>query len=154
MSLKVVPLTWELAREFAPTVSIADAVECRRMGMSVEFALMTGIFEATIIGCRAYAVVEDEKTVVGAFGTTHHGAIWSLWANLTRAQKLQVLQETPEWVATLKRFYRHHGRPPLGNLVDADNKQALDWIRHTGCFEIAETPDMRYGTPFYRFEVK
>lgn len=132
--LTAIPLTWELCKALAPKVNPADSWECHREGHSVEQALASGL----LMG-KAYAVTQEDtlNDPVGAFGYTCSNTIWSLWGHLTRRQSLQVLRETPEWVAGMVERAKPH---VLWNYADPNNTKAVEWLRASGAFLVDDEP--------------
>lgn len=127
-------------------LSPAEGAECVAVGLSPKIALLMGYLEGP-----AWAV---ERTVsgslVGCFGYTRTGVIWSLWGSLGRAERAQLAGETIPWVSAMVTAYG--GR--LSNHVSVDNKVARLWLHKTGCFEWADEPHLVAGKPFLRFTTK
>lgn len=138
--LTAVPLTWEHCEALAGRIADEDTSECLAMGHTPLQALAGGC----MLG-EGFAVIRaDSFTPVGAFGWTTEGTIWSLWAELSPKESVQVLRESGVWVRTLVL------RSPfdaLHNHVATANRRALKWIRTTGAFWIDDpepTADFLY----------
>lgn len=149
MILQARPLSWDLIGHLAPRINKDDAGECKVSNLDPLQALSTG----AMVG-PAWAVVrQDSGTPVGAFGFTPAGSIWSLWADLTMRESLEVLQGTPEWVHGMAAVHHQSVRGErLHNHVACSNKRALTWLRMSKCFWIDPTEVDVRGVPHHYFE--
>jgi hypothetical protein len=94
----------------------------------------------------------DPDDILGAYGWTDLGTIWSLWRKLTRAESLSVLTHTPLWV---REMLRASGRAYLYNRVYAHNKSALAWLTLSKCFTISTDKELtEAGQVIHYFETR
>ncbi len=123
----------------------SDLEECRILGYSPMGAMAAGLMFGD-----AFAALDTETAQpVGAFGWSVGGIIWSLWTPLTKLQSLQVLRESPNWIAELVRL---SGEKRLSNHVLATNKSTLEWLKLTKCFAIDPYPVVLRGEEFNYIE--
>lgn len=92
------------------------------------------------------------EDILGAYGWTAEGTIWSVWRNLSREESLSVLVHTPLWVRGLVvasewAFLHNH--------VSSTNLPALAWLKASKCFDFTPEEDLVVDeVVFHRFQTK
>ena len=141
------PLAPGHCADLAPTVCEADRLDLISHGFNPEAALETALGEPG----EAWAVGYADGTVLGAFGWTEEGSIWSMWKNLTRGEQKRLLKLTPQVVRAMV----EDAKRPLGNVVWEGNKRVISWLRASKCFTFLDTdPYVWEGRPYLPFFVK
>lgn len=127
--LRADPLTWECCFTLPLKLREIDLKETHGMPVdALAYAKRTD-------GGKSWEVRTDDhhRTLLGAFGFTGKGTIWSLWADLSLAQAREILDETAPWVDHMVFL---SGREFLFNYVDVENRLAIKWLSLSGCFTI------------------
>lgn len=68
--------------------------------------------------------------VLGAFGWTSLGTIWSMWRPLTRCEARDALTWAPHFIQAMV----EDAGMRLGNIVWEGNSQTIRWLEATNCF--------------------
>lgn len=132
MKLEPGILSWHSCAVLADVIRQEDLLECSGKP-----------FDALLLGMRSggdcwTCVAQPDDHVayprlLGAFGYTDHGTIWSLWRDLSTRESLAILRHTPLWVRTM---LEASGREFLFNFVHVDNHPAVGWLHKSNCFLI------------------
>lgn len=125
MQLEAVPLTYSAIFSLAGRIRAADKLECNG---DVVHAMSHSFTQ----GGEAWAAMNGSNPV-GAFGWTKPGLIWSLWADLSTAEAMDVLRQTPAWTTYM---VNASGLDFLKNYVDESNHVTLRWLKAAGCFTV------------------
>lgn len=132
MSYWVRPLTAAHCEALAPHVSEDDRLDLAASDHSPEVALASGLREPG----EAWACGIDEDHILGAFGWTTYGTVWSMWRPLTLGEKKDLLRLAPKFIRAM---VADAGGRTLGNIVAADNRNVRDWLNATGCITFLDT---------------
>lgn len=136
------PFTAAHARQLAPKIGEVDLKEIRLAGYpDAESALLSGLKVGPCWG------VLDEGEVLGVFGYSAQGIIWSFWSTLTKRQALTVLRHTRDYVS---RMVKRSGKPILVNAVLRENTPVLRWLEASKCFDLWNDP----SSPLIYFHTK
>lgn len=143
-------LTLGRAFAIAPLIRHQDRLECGRDRDPLA-AMLYGLSHGD-----AWVALDPHGAPLGVYGWTRHGAIWSLWRDMTRAESIAVLKHTPLWVAQM---VQASGHPFLFNFVSASNSAALGWLETSRCFDIDYRRVMMHegepwGYPAFGFKTK
>jgi hypothetical protein len=138
MDLQPGDLGWAEVFELSRLVRHGDLLECGRHGPIA--ALMLGTHKDG----KAWTALHGDR-LLGAFGWTAYGTIWSLWRDLTLGEAREVLRRTPQWVDSM---VFQSGRQFLYNYVACDNVAALGWLRRSGSFAIDYNAVQHKGMDF------
>lgn len=135
---RLAPLTEEDGNNLAPHVSEAYRLDLAASGNNPVVALEHALEEPG----QAWAVldVEDASHVLGAFGWTEAGSIWSMWRLLTRTESKELLKLAPRFIAAL---VQDAGRQ-LGNIVWEGNGEVIRWLEATECFTLLVDRGLTY----------
>jgi hypothetical protein len=127
------PLRPVHCENLAPHVSEEDRRDLLASDYSPETALQSALQEEG----EAWAVGlgTDESHVLGAFGWTTRGAIWSMWRPLTLTERKHLLKLAPRFIEAMSA----DANRLLGNLVCVENEQIIAWLRATGCITLLDT---------------
>lgn len=124
------------AEELAPHVCAADCEEIAEAGYADPLAcLLDGIQQGPCFGAW------DGNTIIGVYGYTRGGLIWSFWRDLTRAQARAVFRFTRPMVAEM---VAKSGHPFLYNVVLRSHTKAVAWLKRCGCFEVRDVGDFAF----------
>lgn len=144
MALRLTPLTEHYCRLLAPRVSEGDRQDCVVHDYDPEAALLAGLN-----GGPCCAVL-DGLEVIGAFGWTYEGTIWSLWAELSPEQVKWIMRYTAEMVRQIMR----DAKRPLMNAVWEGNRHTISWLKRSHCFDFLDTTLEYQDKVFLPFFVK
>lgn len=140
------PLTTAAALVLGSKLRCDDQREVVLMGGDPTTAISTGLLTSEL--SRG---IYDGNEIIGAFGYTSTGVVWSLYADLTPAQSRSILFQAPGWIGRMRRT---HGQP-LWNYVPADHKKTIRWLKATGCIDFPPLPPMNFnGVPHLKFTTK
>lgn len=79
------------------------------------------------------------------------GAIWTLWADLSKAQARELLK----WAGRWARVIAIRSKRPLSNIYREDNTKTARWLRLTRCVNILdEHPIQWQGRTYIPFTLK
>lgn len=141
MTWRVVPLSPDLCDALAPHVSEEDRLDLIASGYSPQIALYSALLEPG----EPWAVLGDGDHVLGAFGWTEAGTIWSMWRPLTIREKATLLKHAPQFIRAM---VTDSGDLRLGNVVYEGNEGTIAWLRATKCFTFLDSP-LTYGNRTY-----
>ncbi len=82
---------------------------------------------------------------VGPHPNSPNGCPWLLGTDAIRTIRRQFFRESKLWAGWMARFY-----PTLHNVVDVENVDSIDWLKHCGFTVSTEAVFLR-GNPFYPF---
>lgn len=132
---------WPLVEGLSKRLSAHAMEECAAGGHAPFDALASG----GMYGKGYMALKPSEGIALGAWGWTRLGTIWSLWADLSPEEALQIYRLAP---GEAQRMLAESGQPRLYNAVPSHHKETLRWVEHAG-FSIGE-PDLDIGlTPIW-----
>ena len=120
-------LDWRAVFTLGANLAESDRLECLS---GDPMAVLAG---ATTTG-QAWTALDGDR-ILGAYGYTDEGTIWSLWSELSREESMAVLLHTPLWVRTM---LHESGREWLYNFVSVGNEQAIAWLKLSGCFDVSD----------------
>lgn len=135
--LHVEPLTIKAGEELAPTLRHMDRLEVTAHGFTPKDAL----WFAAMNPSRSWALYGPDG-IIGAFGYSTLGTIWSLFTLLTPKECVVITKETPRWV---KAMVEDSGLPTLANAVATANLQAVRWLKSSGAFTLNEARGYSFG---------
>lgn len=141
------PLRQDHIEALAPHVSEADRLDLLAADYDPETALQQALLEPG----EAWAAGSREGHILGAFGWTEAGAVWSMWRPLTRGEQRTILKLTPRLVRAL---VRDAGGIPLGNVTYVGNTQIIDWLKATNCFTFLDSEFIWRERAYVPFFVK
>jgi len=136
-------LDWNAVFTLGANLSDSDRLEC------LSGDPMSVLAGATTTG-QAWTALSPER-ILGAYGYTDEGTIWSLWAELSREESMAVLAHTPLWVRTL---LHESGREWLYNWVSLANRPAIAWLKMSGCFDVSDRIVTFSGISAHYFRTK
>lgn len=140
-----VPLNYGHILQLAPKLQASDLADLTLHEGDPEGALISGLSSG-----EAYAVL-DGDTVIGAGGWTVEGAVWSLWADLSKGQAKELLR----WAARWARVIAIRSKRPLGNVYRSGNHKTARWLKLTKCVTILDDhPIMWNGQTYIPFHLK
>lgn len=140
------PLAKHHCTRLAPLVCEADRLDLIAHNSDPEAALETALKEPG----EAWAVGYHDGPILGAFGWTEAGAVWSVWADLTRGEQRRLLRLTPEVVLAVAQ----DAKRPLGNVVWEGNTRVLSWLKASKCFTFLDNHLLWEGRRYIPFFVK
>lgn len=135
------PLTPAHCEALSPHVSEEDRIDLLAADYSPETALEQALSEPG----DAWAAGIEEDHILGAFGWTEAGAIWSMWRALTFSERKTLLQAAPRFIRAMVR----DAKRPLGNLTYVGNERIIEWLNSTGCFTFLVDRRLTYGNREY-----
>lgn len=133
-------------RRLAPEVCEPDRLDLIAHGADPASALESAL------SCpgEAWAVGYHDGPVLGAFGWTEEGSIWSMWRDLSRGEQKRLLKMTPQVI----RAIAEDAQRPLSNVVWEGNRRVIAWLRASKCFTFLDSRFIWEDRPYIPFFVK
>ena len=152
LSLEPGYLDWRAVFTLGANLTESDRLECLSGDpMSVLAGATTTGQAWTALRSRDGEDSPHEGRILGAYGYTDEGTIWSLWSELSREESMAVLTHTPLWVRTM---LHESGREWLYNWVSLANQKAIAWLKLSGCFDVSDRVVTFSGMSAHYFRTK
>lgn len=139
-------LDWRHIKQFDKVIRKGDLIECLSNDMSVQDSLEFAAFRG---GGEAWAVLDAGNQVIGVYGWTLAGAVWSYWKDLNPQETRELMSLTGSYVWEMVKNATQQGLSFLANYVWEDNLPAVVWLRASHCFSL--DLDHRYDIGNKRF---